>query len=97
MYGTVARLRLKPGGVEALRRTSEGQEPPPGAVAFYAYQMDADPNDVYMVAVFESRESYVANAQSPEQNAQYQEWAKWFEEEPEWHDGEIVYAERVGE
>jgi hypothetical protein len=47
MYGTVARMKLKPGGVEALKRISEGQEPAPGGVAFYAYQMDADPNEVF--------------------------------------------------
>lgn len=96
MYGTVARMKLKPGGIEALKRMSEGQEPAPGAVAFYAYQMDADPNEIYMVAIFESKQSYLANAQSPEQNAQYQKWAEWFEAEPEWHDGEIIYAEHVG-
>ncbi len=95
MYGTIARMKVKPGGIEALRRISEGQEPPPGAVAFYAYQMDADSNEVYMVAVFESKEAYVANAQSPEQHVQYQQWMEWFEAEPEWHDGEIVYAEQV--
>jgi quinol monooxygenase YgiN len=97
MYGTVARMKIKPGFVEALKRMYEGQDPPPGAVAIYAYQMDADPNELYMVAVFESKESYVANAQSPEQDAQYRQWLEWLEAEPEWHDGEIIYAERAGE
>lgn len=96
MYGTVARMKLKPGGVEALMRMSEGQERPPGAVAFYAYRMDADPNEAYMVAVFESKAAYLANAQSPEQDAQYRQWMEWFDAEPEWHDGEIVYAEQFG-
>jgi quinol monooxygenase YgiN len=97
MYGTVARMKVKPGFTEAMERIYGGQEMPAGAVAFYAYQMDADPNELYMVAIFESKEAYVANAQSAESDAQYQQWLEWLDAEPEWHDGEIVYAERAGE
>ena len=97
MYGTVARMRVKPGFMEAMERIYEGQELPAGAVAFYAYQMDADPNELYMVAVFESKEAYVVNAQSAETDTQFRQWLEWLETEPEWHDGEIVYARRVDE
>lgn len=44
--------------------------------------------------VFEDKESYVANANSPEQDARYRRMAELFAGEPEWHDGEIVYASR---
>jgi quinol monooxygenase YgiN len=97
MYGTVARMKVKPGFMEAMERIYEGRELPAGAVAFYAYQMDADPNELYMVAVFESKETYAANAQSAETDAQFRQWLEWLEAEPEWHDGEIVYARRVAE
>jgi quinol monooxygenase YgiN len=90
MYGTVARMKVKPGFTEAMERIYGGQEMPAGAVAFYAYQMDADPSELYMVAI-------LANAQSAESDAQYQQWLEWLDAEPEWHDGEIVYAERAGE
>ena len=95
MYGTVARLRLKPGMgdrvVEELRRRA-GEEAPqiPGFVAQYIYRMDADPDEMYMVVAFESREAYRANAESPEQNARYQEMVELLAGPPEWHDGEII-------
>ncbi|HEV2236833.1 MAG TPA: hypothetical protein VGR57_09270, partial [Ktedonobacterales bacterium] len=57
----------------------------------YVYQMDAEPNTYYMTVVFESRESYQANAQSPEQDARYQALLALLESPPEWHDGTIIY------
>jgi quinol monooxygenase YgiN len=95
VYGTVAKMKAKPGFIEAMKRIYEGQDMPPGGLAFYAYQMDADPNEIYMVAVFESKEAYVANAQSADTDAQYQQWLEWLDAEPEWHDGEIVFAQRA--
>jgi quinol monooxygenase YgiN len=92
MYGTVARAKVKPGGMEALHATMDDRDETPGAVAVYVYQMDADPNEIYIVAVFESKETYVANAESPDQHAQYEKMMQWLESEPEWHDGEIVFA-----
>jgi quinol monooxygenase YgiN len=64
----------------------------PGTVAVYIYRMDADPNEYYLAVVFESREAYLANADSPEQDARYRQVLSLLEREPEWHDGEIVYA-----
>ena len=51
--------------------------------------MDADPNEYYIAAVFESREAYWANARSPEQDTRYRQWLPLLDGEPEWHDGEI--------
>lgn len=95
MYGTVAKIRVKPGGLEKLDEWGpEEDAQSAGAVAVYAFQMDEDPNEAYMVAVFESKEAYVTNAESPEQDARYREMLQWIEGEPEWHDGEIVYSEQ---
>jgi heme-degrading monooxygenase HmoA len=94
MYGTVARYRLKPGMegqlIELAREFEAAQVP--GFVASYAYRMDADPNNYYLAVVFESREAYVVNADSPEQDARYRQMLSLLEHAPEWHDGEIVYA-----
>lgn len=92
MYGTVARLTAKPGSREALDEISRQvrEDKPPGLVASYIYQMDSDPNEYYLAVVFESRESYRANAESPEQHARYEKWRPLLDAEPEWHDGEIV-------
>ena len=94
MYGTVARLRLKAGAEEQMRAMTAGyrENPVPGQVATYAYRMDADPQEYYLAVVFESKEAYWANAQSPEQHARYEQMLTLLEGAPEWHDGEIVDA-----
>jgi hypothetical protein len=92
MYGTIAHVRARP-GMEArlkaeIRRFEEARTP--GAIASYVYRMDADSNDYYIAVIFESKESYVANANSQEQNARYQALLELLISEPAWHDGEIV-------
>ena len=52
--------------------------------------MDADPGEVFLVAIFESKEAYWANANSPEQDQRFQEFRALMLADPEWHDGEIV-------
>ena len=92
MYGTVARMRIKPGMADQLMATSREYEQfqIPGFVHSYIYRMDADPNEVYMAVVFESKEAYAANAQSPEQDARFRKMMEALDGPPEWHDGEIV-------
>ena len=93
MYGTVARLRVKPGMEEQL--TALGREQGaqiPGLVAQYVYRLDLSPNEFYLVVAFENREAYHANAASPEQQARYAQVRALLEADPEWHDGEIVFA-----
>jgi quinol monooxygenase YgiN len=96
MYGTIGHFRIKPGFHARFRQLIEEQAPPfetgqiPGFVASYAYRMDAEANDYYVAAVFESREAYLANAGSPEQDIRYRQWLPLLDGEPEWHDGEIV-------
>jgi quinol monooxygenase YgiN len=100
MYGTIGRCRIKAGMEAQFRQLIEKQAHAfetgqiPGFVVSYGYRMDADPNDYYLAVVFESRETYWANAQSPEQDARYHQWLPLLEGEPEWHDGEIVNVMR---
>ncbi|HKB46147.1 MAG TPA: hypothetical protein VKC57_00515 [Ktedonobacterales bacterium] len=53
--------------------------------------------------LFESRAAYRANAESPEQDACYQQLLAVLAAPPEWHDGTVVYqtahtdAEGTGE
>jgi quinol monooxygenase YgiN len=94
MYGTVARMKAKPGAFEALKNRVRDPDQTSGAVAVYVYQMDADPNELYMVAVFESKEAYRANAEKPETHEGYLEMMKHLEAEPEWNDGEVVWFEQ---
>jgi hypothetical protein len=42
------------------------------------------------VVVFKDKESYFANANSPEQNTRYEAMLTMLDGAPEWHDGEIL-------
>ncbi len=95
MYGTVARMRAKPGMEQQLKDEMRLYESVkiPGAVGSFVYKMDSDPNEYWVIVLFDSKESYWANAQSPEQDARYRKLLDYLAEEPEWHDGEIVYSQ----
>jgi quinol monooxygenase YgiN len=95
MYGTVARLRLKPDQDSAFADylhywANERKSNVKGAVGGYIYQLDTDPGTAIMAVVFEDKESYVANAQSPAQDADYQRLRALLVEDPIWEDGEII-------
>ncbi len=95
MYGTVARFRIKPGieqNLHDLMKSPDGAARQiPGHVQTVVYRMDNDSQDFYMAVIFESKEAYVANANSPDQDAEYRKFTSFLEGEPEWHDGEIVW------
>lgn len=92
MYGTVARMHVKPGAEGKLLELNRNFQAPKGAVAEYVYRMDADANEYYLVVVFESEEAYKANAVTPEQHAFYLQYRECLTADPEWHDGTIVDA-----
>jgi len=93
MYGTVARLRIKPGMEERFQQFGrDAAGAIPGIVFQHVYRTDADPQEVYLAVGFESREAYQANATSSEQQGRYEEYRALLEAEPEWHDGEIVFS-----
>jgi hypothetical protein len=92
MYGTIAIIRLKPGTrdqvLEKARQYSA--EPDPGSVGEIVYALDGDPDGIAFAVAFESRETYIANAQRPETHARYQELMAYAAGEPVWHDGEVA-------
>jgi quinol monooxygenase YgiN len=90
MYGTIARVKIDPAKVEELQALGRRIGVAPGQIARYVYQMDANPGELFLVVVFESREAYWANARSHEQNQRFQEMRALMLADPEWHDGEIV-------
>jgi hypothetical protein len=93
MYGSVAHMRLKPGQRDAMIAELRVQEREwdhmPGAVAVYWYCVDGDDDGLIMVAVFDTREAYRANANSPEQDQRYLRLRKYMAEDPVWYDGEV--------
>jgi heme-degrading monooxygenase HmoA len=94
MYGTMARLRVRPEAEAEFQRFAMDHEELalPGLVGQYVYRMDTDPSECYLVVLFESKDAYRANAASPEQDARYRRWRELLVEDPEWHDGEIILA-----
>ncbi len=93
MYGSAFRMRPKAGKEEEIVRMMgewERERLPNvnGALAGLTFKLDN--GGMMGVAVFDSKESYRANAESPEQNAFYQRWRDLMESDPEWNDGEII-------
>lgn len=92
MYGTIARMHIRPGADQEFQRQLSAYESlnVPGFVSTSMYRTDADPTVFYMVVAFESKDAYLANARSPEQDARFKEMRALLASDPEWHDGEIV-------
>jgi quinol monooxygenase YgiN len=94
MYGTIGHFHVKAGMegqlLEALRGV--GNLNLPGSVAAYCYRADESTQDYYIAVVFTSKEAYFAHAKHPEVAEIDDYLMTLLEREPEWHDGEVVYA-----
>jgi quinol monooxygenase YgiN len=93
MYGTVAYLKVKPGKEDDLIAQSKQYTPelmPAGFLRQTIYRLDNQPNMYIMAVVFKDKESYVANANSPEQNARYEKFRALLDDDPRWADGEVI-------
>ena len=98
MYGTIAHFRIRPGARDEFIKAMDGFGDAiiPGGVADYYFQMDNDSDDFYRVAIFKDEETYMANADSPEQHERYLQFRSFLVSDPEWHDGFIVSATGPG-
>ena len=94
MYGTIARLKVKPDRVEALQQLTASYDDleVPGFVGTHVYRMDADDTEYYLVVLFEDRDTYRKNAEDPAQDRRYREMRELLVEDPDWHDGEVVWS-----
>jgi heme-degrading monooxygenase HmoA len=94
MYGSIAKMKVKPGKAESLNEMMrERGHDPGGAVSLSVFQMDADPSEIWVVAISESREAYRAYSESPESHETYLKMRESLEDAPEWHDGEVIRHE----
>jgi heme-degrading monooxygenase HmoA len=98
MYGTIMRAQVKPGQREAfeaeMRNRGTAQNNPGFLSAELAYE-DKDPDRVIAVIRFRDRESYVANAQRPQTDAEYQGMLQYLVGPPEWTD--VHYTHFAGQ
>ncbi len=95
MYGTVARMRVKPGMEAKLKEDMAQYEglKIAGFVSTMVYRMDRDPNELYMAVAFRDKASYVANARDPKQDERFRKMREFLAADPEWHDGEIIASD----
>ena len=98
MYGTIARFRIKPGVKDEFVKAMDGFGDVilPGWVADYYFQMENDPDEFYLVAIFKDKEMYVTNANSTAQHERYLIFRSFLLDDPEWHDGFILSATGPG-
>jgi len=90
MYGTIAKVRVKPENRDQLRQVvmQGDQSTVDGYVTSYVlWENEGDGG--WLVAVFEDRAKYEKNADDPAQHERYVAYRALMEAEPEWHDGEI--------
>jgi heme-degrading monooxygenase HmoA len=92
VYGTIAKMKLKPGAEDKMMQTMEGSEGHrEGHVATYVFKSDADPNVHFVTTIFESKSAYKKFSDSPEQSKRFQQMRELLAADPEWHDGEVVH------
>jgi quinol monooxygenase YgiN len=97
MYGTVARMHVKAGHAEQLQQLNDEWTQGRGAqaagyVASYVFRPDTRPDELVLVAIFQDRASYRANAEDPEQDRWYRQMREHLQADPEWTDGEVIFA-----
>ena len=91
MYGTIARARTKEGvTVDQLKERFDPDARPAGSLSLIVFQAENDPREVWIASAFESREAYFKNANSPEQQARFEQMQAMMEGPPEWHDGHVI-------
>ena len=90
MYGTVARMRVKPENRQAMSDAAAAQmaDPIDGFIGSHVLS-ENDSDTQWLFVIFRDRESYDRNADSPEQNDRYMQLRALMEDDPDWHDGVI--------
>jgi quinol monooxygenase YgiN len=98
MYGTIAHFWIKPGTRDEFIKVMDrfGDAVIRGWRADYYFQMNNNPEEFYLVAIFEDRDTYEANANSPEQYERYLEFRSFLVDDPQWNDGHVVSATGPG-
>ena len=93
MYGTIARLQVKPGKLAALQEFGQEISAELTSAGFlweHVYQSDANESEVWLVVAFTDREAYQKNANDPVQHQRYGRMRALLDADPEWHDGTII-------
>jgi quinol monooxygenase YgiN len=97
MFGTVAKLKFKPGSFEKMTELMKGFEERQvrGFLFNAVYRSQSDPDEVWLVVGFEDEASYRANANDPETDHMAQQYQQLLAAPPVWNDGDIVSMTRA--
>jgi len=97
MFGTVARMKFKPGSYEKMQDLMKGfeEQKVKGFLFNAVYRSKSDPDEVWLVIGFEDEASYRANADDPKTDQMAQQYQPLMAAPPEWHDGDIVSMTRA--
>ena len=90
MYGTIARLKVSGENrakLEALSDEQMGRDIA-GFKAASVLVPDERDDEVYLVVMFEDKDSYMKNADNPAQHEDYLKMRALLDADPEWIDGE---------
>jgi hypothetical protein len=92
MYGTLARMRIRPGSETAIQDLEREWHRTRGSAVrgagpTYVLAPDGDTSTRWLVAIFADEASYKANADDPAQDAWYRRLREHLLEDPEWIDG----------
>jgi quinol monooxygenase YgiN len=97
MFGTVAKMKFKPGAFEKMQESMkefEGRQVK-GFLFNTVYRSQKDPDEAWLIVGFEDEASYRANADNPQTDTMAQAMQELMAAPPEWHDGEIVSMTRA--
>ena len=91
MFGTVGRLKVKPGKLDELLATLEAdQRKPEGEVGYWLYKVEGKDDELILAVGFRDKESYFKNADDPSQDEAYRAMVALLQGPPTWEDGDIV-------
>jgi hypothetical protein len=95
MYGTIFRMKVKPGQekklVDLYNEWDRSRKPKvKGAVGGYLLKPDKKAGELIGVAIFKDKASYTANANDPEQDKWYRKVRELLTADPAWEDGEYL-------
>jgi len=93
MFGTVGRLKVKPGKLdELIAAFAEDQRQPEGSLGYHVYKVEGKENELILAVAFKDKESYFRNADDPSQDEMYRKMVKLLDGAPTWEDGEIIFT-----
>jgi quinol monooxygenase YgiN len=95
MYGSIGIFKVTPGNeaaaVEKFDSWWRDRSPKvKGSIAGVVHRNDANPSEIILSVVFESKAAYEANANDPAQDAWYQGLRALLSADPRWMDGEVM-------